>query len=119
MVQEKLKILRKQRGLSQEKMAKILSTDPSNYSRKERGEIRIHNEEWQKLADALEVSVKDIKNNETKLLFQPFNDHPKRNITFSNIPDFFLETQKKYIEKLEKENSDLLEEIKLLKSQQK
>ena len=119
MVQEKLKILRKQRGLSQEKMAKILSTDPSNYSRKERGEIGIHDEEWQKLADALEVSVKDIKNNETKFSFQSFNDYPKRNITFSNIPDFFLEIQKKYIEKLEKENYDLLEQIKLLKSKQK
>lgn len=119
MIQEKLKILRKQRGLSQEKMAKILSTDPSNYSRKERGEIGIHDEEWQKLANALEVSVKDIKNNETKLLFQPFNDYPNTNITFSNIPDFFLETQKKYIEKLEKENYNLLKEIKLLKFQQK
>lgn len=119
MIQEKLKILRKERGLSQEKMAKILSTDPSNYCRKERGEIKIHDEEWQKLANALEVPVKDIKNNETKFSFQLFNDYPKRNITFSNIPDFFLETQKKYIEKLEKENSDLLEEIKLLKSQYK
>ena len=36
MVQEKLRNLRKQKGISQEKMAKILSTDPSNYSRKER-----------------------------------------------------------------------------------
>lgn len=45
MIQEKLKNLRKQKGMSQEKMAKILSTDTSNYSRKERGETRIHDEE--------------------------------------------------------------------------
>jgi len=116
-MQERLKTLRKERGISQVKMAKILSTDPSNYSRKERGEIGIHDEEWQKLADALEVSVKDIKNDETNFSFYTFNDDSKSNITYLNIPDFFLETQKKYIEKLEKENYNLLEEIKLLKSQ--
>jgi len=116
-MQERLKTLRKERGISQVKMAKILSTDPSNYSRKERGEVGIHDEEWQKLADALEVSVKDIKNDETNFTFYTFNDDSKSNITYFNIPDFFLETQKKYIKKLEKENYNLLEEIKLLKSQ--
>lgn len=116
-MQERLKTLRKERGISQVKMAKILSTDPSNYSRKERGEVGIHDEEWQKLADVLEVSVKDIKNDETNFSFYTFNDDSKSNITYFNIPDFFLETQKKYIEKLENENYNLLEEIKLLKSQ--
>lgn len=37
MIYEKLRNIRKQKGISQEKMAKILSTDTSNYSRKERG----------------------------------------------------------------------------------
>lgn len=120
-MQEKLKVLRKQRGFSQVKMAKILSTDPSNYSRKERGEIKIHDEEWQKLADALEVPVEDIKNDDAKFSFQfdnsTFHDHSGSNITYSNIPDFFLETQKKYIERLESENQQLQEEIAVLKSQ--
>lgn len=121
MVQTKLKILRKERGLSQEKMAKILSTDPSNYSRKERGEIKIHDEEWQKIANALEVPIEDIKNDDSKFSFQfdnsTFHDHSGSNITYSNIPDFFLETQKKYIEKLEQDNFKLLNEIEVLKSQ--
>ena len=119
MIQEKLKTLRKERGISQEKMAKILSTDPSNYSRKERGETRIHDEEWQKLAAALEVPVEDIKNEEAKFSFQfdnsTFHDHSGSNITYSNVPDFFLETQKKYIEKIEQENQLLKQENERLK----
>lgn len=39
MTQEKLKKLRIEKGMSQETMAKILSTGTSSYSRKETGEI--------------------------------------------------------------------------------
>ena len=123
MVQEKLKNLRKQKGISQEKMAKILGTDTSNYSRKERGEVKIFDDEWEKLAKTLEVPIEDIKNEEAKFSFQfensTFHDHSGSNITYSNVPDFFLETQRKYIEKLEKENTVLSEEIAILKSQLK
>lgn len=123
MIQEKLKNLRKQKGISQEKMAKIIGTDASNYSRKERGEVRIFDNEWEKLAKILEVSVEDIKNNGTGFHFKFENaalrDHSGNNLTHAEIPDFFLETQKKYIEKLEKENTELLHEISLLKTQNK
>ena len=61
MIQTKLKNLRKLKGFSQVQMAKALSTDTSNYSRKERGEVRIHDEEWEKLANALEVPLEEIK----------------------------------------------------------
>lgn len=123
MIQEKLKNLRKQKGISQEKMAKIIGTDTSNYSRKERGEVKIFDDEWEKLAKTLEVSVEEIKNYDARFSFQfensTFHDHSGNNITYSNVPDFFLETQKKYIEKLERENTELLHEILLLKTQNK
>lgn len=123
MIQENLKNLRKQKGISQEKMAKILGTDTSNYSRKERGEVKIFDDEWDKLAKTLEVPLEQIKNNDIKFPSQfeisTFNDSPGNNLKYSNIPDFFLETQKKYIEKLEKENTELLHEISLLKTQNK
>ena len=113
-IQEKLKKLRKQKGITQNEMAKILSTDTSNYSRKERGEVRIHDDEWEKMAKSLDVPIEDIKENQAKFSFQfdnsTFHDHSGSNITYSNVPDFFLETQQKYIEKLE-------EEIKELKTQ--
>ncbi|EJL71246.1 helix-turn-helix transcriptional regulator [Chryseobacterium populi] len=121
MIQEKLKDLRKQKGISQEKMAKILGTDTSNYSRKERGEVKIFDDEWEKLAKTLEVPLEDIKGDETKFSFQYENstlhDQSGSNIHYYNVPDFFLEIQKKYIEKLEKENTKLLDEIAALKSQ--
>lgn len=41
LIQEKLKSFRKEKGISQENVAKILGTDTSNYFCKERGEMRI------------------------------------------------------------------------------
>lgn len=124
MIQEKLKTLRKQRGISQEKMAKILSTDPSNYSRKERGEIRIHDDEWQKIADALDVPVEDIK--EEKLSGIVHNDNSSFNDNSGNyynqhfnIPNSIIENLQDYILLLKKEIESLQEENKILKSQNK
>jgi transcriptional regulator with XRE-family HTH domain len=45
MIQEKLRNLRKLKNMSQQEMAKIIGTDASNYSRKERGEVRIFDDE--------------------------------------------------------------------------
>lgn len=118
MVQEKLKTLRKQRGLSQEKMSKILSTDPSNYSRKERGEIGIHEEEWQKLADALNVPLEEIK--EEKLSGSLHNDNSENYYCqHFNIPNSIVKNLQDYISLLKKEVEYLKEENKTLKSQNK
>ena len=110
MIQTKLKNLRKQKGYSQEQMAKTLSTDTSNYSHKE------HDEEWEKLANTLDVPLEEIQEKDVKFSFNfdssTLHDDSENNITYSNVPDFFIETQKKYIEKLE-------EEIKQLKIQLK
>lgn len=121
MIQTKLKNLRKQKGFSQVQMAKALSTDTSNYSRKERGEVRIHDEEWEKLANALEVPLEEIKEEDATFSFNfdnsTFHDHSGSNITYSNVPNFFIETQKKYIERLEQENESLKQQTALLKQQ--
>lgn len=68
MIYEKLRSIRKQKGISQEKMAKILFTDTSNYSRKERGETKIYNDEWEKIAETLEVPVEEIKESSKNLI---------------------------------------------------
>ena len=121
MIQTKLKNLRKLKGFSQVQMAKALSTDTSNYSRKERGEVRIHDEEWEKLANALEVPLEEINEEDAKFSFKfdnsTFHDHSGSNITYSNVPNFFIETQKKYIERLEQENESLKQQTDLLKQQ--
>lgn len=112
---ERLKKLRKQLGFSQAQMGKTLGTDASNYSRKERGEVKIYPDEWEKLARALGVSLGDLRGHEAKPSVQSGN-HPSDHMGYANIPTFILETQKKYIEKLEQENRDLIEENNKLKN---
>ena len=107
--------------MSQEKMAKILSTDTSNYSRKERGEIRIHDEEWQKIADALDVPVEEIKGEKLSGIVHNDNstlhDQSGSYIHNYNIPNSIVENLQDYISLLKKEIENLKEENTSLKAQ--
>ena len=122
MTGSKLRTIRKQKGYSQEQMAKTIGTTTSNYSRKERGEVRIYDEEWEKLVKTLEVPLEYIKENNTKFSFQfdnsAFHDSSGDSINCSSVADYFLETQKKYIVLLEKEIEFLKQENAILKTQQ-
>lgn len=113
---EKLRTLRKQKGYTQQQIADIIATDVSNYSRKENGDVRIFDDEWEKLAKALDVSVDDIKeernaqNNQNTALNDSasFNDNASINYNqFCNIPNYLLENQQEYI-KLLKEQIEIL-----------
>ncbi|MCT2561273.1 helix-turn-helix domain-containing protein [Chryseobacterium herbae] len=115
MTQEKLRKLRIQKGISQEKIAEILSTDPSNYSRKERGKIKIREEEWQKIAEAFDVHVEDIKEQEIK--FSVNNEHATFHDNFGIHHQSLVETLNDYISFLKQEINELKEEIKTLRSQ--
>jgi len=120
MIQEELNNLRKQKGMSQEKMAKILSTDTSNYSRKERGETRIHDEEWQKIADALDVPVEEIKGEKPSGIVHNDNstlhDQSGSYIHNYNIPNSIIENLQDYISLLKQEIENLKEGNKNLKA---
>lgn len=116
---EKLKSIRKQRGYTQQQIADILATDVSNYSRKENGEVKIYDEEWEKIAKALDVSVDDIKeernaqNNQNATLNDSasFNDNASINYNqYCNIPNYLLENQQEYINLLK-------EQIEILKTE--
>ncbi|HBV13926.1 helix-turn-helix domain-containing protein [Chryseobacterium carnipullorum] len=118
---EKLRTLRKQRGYTQEYMSNIIATDVSNYSRKESGDVRIFDDEWEKLAKALDVKVEDIKeerkaqiqNNENSTL----NDNSSINYNqFCNVPNYLLENQQEYIILLKEQIEALKAENKRLKS---
>nr|WP_315035456.1 helix-turn-helix transcriptional regulator [uncultured Chryseobacterium sp.] len=123
---EKLKTLRKQRGYTQEYMSKIISTDVSNYSRKESGDVRIFDDEWEKLANALDVPVEDIREERSELVQNndnngaTFNDHAgnfqSTNYTYCNIPDYILENQQEYIKLLKEQIESLKNEVQKLKS---
>ncbi len=111
---EKTKLIeaRKRRNVSQEKMADLLCMDVSNYNRREKGTSKISIQEWQKIAENLEVPLEEIYENEESLVLI-FNDNAVGNgngIVVSNnynIPLSLWESQKKYIEKLEAEIEEL------------
>lgn len=115
MTMEKLRTIRKQKGFTQQQIADIIATDVSNYSRKESGDVKIFDDEWEKIAKALDVSVEDIKEEKTPNVVQN-NDNLTFNDTSSfhqsgiyncNIPNYILESQQDYI-KLLKEQIEVL-----------
>lgn len=101
------------KGFSQEQIASMLGMTQSNYSRKENGNSRISKQEWERLSKVLDVTVDDIFEGEDNHIFI-FQDHSTGNYNGTNniysIPQHIeqlLDTQRKYIEKLEKEIEDL------------
>lgn len=119
MIQEKLKNIRIEKGMSQEKMAKILSTGISSYSRKENGKSKIYDDEWEKLAKALEVPVEDLKgeavsgivHNENPI----FNDNSGNYNQYFNLPNSILENLQDYIYLLKEQNELLKKELESYK----
>ncbi|PVV56275.1 transcriptional regulator [Chryseobacterium sp. HMWF035] len=124
MIQEKLKKIREEKGMSQEKMAKILSTGISSYSRKENGKSKIHDDEWEKLAKALDVPVEDLKedlisgvvHNENSTFNDTSNSGNYYNQNF-NIPNSVLENLQDYISLLKRDIELLKKENENLRSQ--
>jgi len=104
---------RKNKNFSQEYMAKAMCMDVSNYSRREKGQIKIAPAEWEKLSNVLEVSLEEIYESDEHMMFV-YNDQSSGNSGnhFYSVPQYLLDTQKKYIERLEAENCHLIEKLK-------
>jgi transcriptional regulator with XRE-family HTH domain len=106
---EKSKLIesRTTKGLSQKQLAERLCMDVSNYNRREKGLAKIAPSEWEKIANFLEVSVEDIYENEeaTFIICKDQSvgvvNHGTNNVY--TVPEFLLESQRKYIAKLEEE----------------
>lgn len=121
MIQEKLKNIRIEKGMSQEKMAKILSTGISSYSRKENGKSKIYDDEWEKMAKALEVPVEDLKGEAASGIVHndnsTFNDNSGNYYNQNyNIPLSIIENLQDYIHLLKEQNELLKKEIETYKS---
>ena len=123
-IKQKLVETRRRKGYSQEYMSSVLEIGTSSYSRKENGQIKISSKEWQKLSEILEVPLEDIYESEESMILI-YNDNSSGNgnsngniVTNYAIPQSILDSQKKYIEKLEEENRRLAEENRLLTNNQ-
>jgi len=109
---EKIKLLemRKSKGLSQNQIAERLCMDVSNYNRRENGQVKINIPEWEKLAKILEVPLDEIYESEESQVFI-CKDNSSVNYQGTNniysVPEFLLETQQKYIKRLEEEIVEL------------
>lgn len=100
--------MRLKREINQDVMAvKVNMTQPT-YSRKERGLSNITAEEWDKIAEVLGVDKYAIYENSSKI--SPISG--STNKLYTVIPPDLLEQ----IESLRKENIELKEEIRRLKS---
>ena len=99
---EKVKLIdtRRHKGYSQMYMADKLSIDESNYCSREKGQSKINSDEWKKLAKMLDVPIEDIFESDENQFFI-CNDNASGNYQGTNniysVPEFLLETQKKYI----------------------
>ena len=113
---EKVKLVerRKEKGISQREIAGKLYMDVSCYNRREKGQARIAPHEWEKLADILDVPVNEIFEPDDNQVFI-CRDNATGNYQGTNhiysVPEHLLETQRKYIEMLEKENWELKQKI--------
>ncbi|MDR2009481.1 MAG: helix-turn-helix domain-containing protein [Bacteroidales bacterium] len=117
---EKVKLIeaRKKKGYSQMYMAEKLCIDESNYCRREKGASKINYSEWEKLSQILEVPVEDIYEADENQFFINKDNATGNYQGYNNIysiPESVLETQQKYIQKLEEEIQKLKEEIRSFK----
>ncbi|UZT97751.1 helix-turn-helix transcriptional regulator [Chryseobacterium fluminis] len=120
MIKNKLIKARKEK-YTQENMAKILHMTQSQYQRREKGEIRISDEEWERIAKALDTTVEDIKEDDS--VVHQINNYDNQSSNYSasnnyfyNIPEFIFQNQQEYINLLKKQIEALQEEIRNLKS---
>ncbi|KFF24849.1 helix-turn-helix transcriptional regulator [Chryseobacterium vrystaatense] len=122
MQKEKLREVRKRKGITQQQIADIIATDVSNYSRKESGDVGIRKDEWEKIARFLEVPVEEIYEEEDFRQINHFDNNSNSNNIgsvsgnfYCNVPEFLLESQRELIEFLKKENKRLEAELTVLK----
>ena len=106
--------------MTQSEIAELLFISQSQYQRRERGEIRISDEEWERIAKILGKEVQDIKEEDSITAIYNFENnsgnYPASNNYFYNIPEFIMKNQQDYIEMLKEEIKKLKEEIERIKS---
>ena len=123
MVKTKLIRKRNEKEFTQKDLAEYLNISQTQYSRKEKGEVEISDEEWERISKLLETNVDEIKENEEVTNINNYFENTVTSSSFGsvagnfycNIPEFLLESQKELVEMLKKEIRQKDAEIELLK----
>ncbi|EJL72978.1 helix-turn-helix transcriptional regulator [Chryseobacterium populi] len=116
MIKEKLIRMRKEKKFSQQDIAEHLNISQTQYLRKEKGEVEIKDDEWERIAKLLDVEVEDIKQFDSdNSISQNFENNTGNyigsNNVYCNVPEYLLENQQEYINMLKKEIQELKEKI--------
>lgn len=123
MVKEKLIKRRNEKDFTQKDLAEYLNISQTQYSRKEKGEVEISEEEWERISKLLETNVEEIKQLDEVTNTNNYFENTVTSSSFGNIggtfycniPEFLLESQKELMEMLKKEIQQKDVEIALLK----
>ena len=96
---EKVRLInrRKESNISQAIIAEKLCLDVSCYNRREKGQIKISPNEWEKLADILDVPMEEIYEPEDNQVFickDSSTVHYQGTNNIYSVPEHLLETQK-------------------------
>jgi transcriptional regulator with XRE-family HTH domain len=124
MLKEKLIDKRKEKGLSQERMADLLGLDTSNYSRRENGDTKIKITEWEKKAQILNVPISEIFESEEATIYKINSKNSTGgqigdNNSITGVDATTLDNLNEYIKTLKEENIALKLENKTLQDKLK
>ncbi len=97
---KRIRQLRKEKGMSQEKLAEKSGLHNTYIGQIERGEKNASLETIEKLANGLDISVGE--------LFEPFNENPQSSSVFKKLNDMVEKLPPKTLETLLKMVEDLL-----------
>lgn len=113
-MREKLRMIRTAKGFTQKQIANAICTTDSNYCRKENGDVKIFNEEWEKIAELLKVPIEDIYEEEKVIMFNQNHTTGEISILYSKYhitQEALIGNLQDYISILKKENEFLKEEL--------
>ena len=115
MIKNKLIAARKEKSMTQNDLAELLFISQSQYQRRECGDIRISDNEWERIAKFLGKEVQDIKEEDSITTVYNYDNYSGNysasNNYFYNIPEFIMKNQQEYIEMLKEEIKKLKEEV--------
>ena len=116
MIKNRLIAARKEKNMTQNDMAEVICVSQSQYQRRERGEIRISDDEWIRLAKFLGKDISDIKEEDSNTTINNYDNYSgnyaEGDNHFYNIPEYVMKNLIDYIEKLKEENRILNDTIK-------
>ena len=73
---------------TQEKMANLLHMSQSQYHRREKGDVKISDEEWERIAKVLDTTVEDIKEDDS--LMHQVNNYDNNSGNYFGSNNYFI-----------------------------